>query len=184
VSDDDQRLLYERLVRLYWRELHLYALRLSGNRVDAEDVVQQAYLQAWRSISSLHDVGSARSWLYTITRRAWWRMAERREPACTLGSSDIADRRDDHRVIDELDAVQSILNSLEPAFRDPFLMVAMEGLSCQKTADELGIPLGTVLSRIARAREKLKCLLDGRKVDAHGGDGPHASKPQIPGGER
>ncbi len=160
MSGNDEQLLYEQLVKSHWREIYTYALRLSGNRSDAEDVVQDTYLQAWRSIGSLRDPGSARSWLYTIARRGWWRMRENRNASQSLDGLSIPDGRNDQRTSDELDAVQRTLNRLDRTFRDPFLMVAIEGLSCRQVADELKLPLGTVLSRIARAREKLKCILD------------------------
>ena len=160
MSGNDEQLLYEQLVKPHWREIYTYALRLSGNRSDAEDVVQDTYLQAWKSIGALRDRGAARSWLYTIARRGWWRMRESRNESQSLDGLKIPDRRNDQRTTDELDSVQRSLDRLDRTFRDPFLMVAMEGLSCRQVANELKLPLGTVLSRIARAREKLKCILD------------------------
>lgn len=185
MSADDQRLLYERLVRTHWKELYIYALRLSGNRADAEDVVQQAYLQAWRSIDSLRDPHAARSWLYTIARRACWRVAEARNSVgkCPI-PVDVVDHSDHHRTIDEQDTVQKALNALDRTFREPFLMVVMEGLSCRKTADELGIPLGTVLSRIARAREKLKCILAADGIRPGAAPGSRSEDRRESRGER
>ncbi|MGC8559100.1 MAG: RNA polymerase sigma factor [Phycisphaerae bacterium] len=159
MSADEHRLLYEKLVHAHWRELYAYAYRLLFSRVEAEDAVQQTFLQAWISIRQLQDISSARAWLYTILRRTCWRMIDRPDEARTSLPTDLADHNDHHRQIDEQDSVSIALSQLERKFRDPFLMVAMEGLTCREAARELGIPLGTVLSRIARARERLECLL-------------------------
>jgi RNA polymerase sigma-70 factor (ECF subfamily) len=159
VSVDKHRLLYERLVHAHWRELYAYAYRLLCSRAEAEDAVQHTFLQAWISIRQVQNVSSPRAWLYTVLRRTCWRLMERSNDAAPPPLADIADRNDHPRQIDEQDLVAKVLSQLERKFRDPFLMVAMEGLTCREAARELGIPLGTVLSRIARARERLEYLM-------------------------
>ena len=159
MSAHEHRLLYERLVHAHWRELYAYAYRLLCSRAEAEDAVQHTFLQAWKSIRQLHSVSSPRAWLYTVLRRTCWRVMEHSDTVLTTLHADFADTKDHHRQFDEQDLVSKALSRLERKFRDPFLMVAMEGLTCREAARELGIPLGTVLSRIARARERLEYLL-------------------------
>ncbi len=159
MSAHEHRLLYERLVHAHWRELYAYAYRLLCSRAEAEDAVQHTFLQAWISIRQVQNVSSPRAWLYTVLRRTCWRVMERSDTVLAALPADFADRNDHHRHIDEQDVVSKALSQLERKFRDPFLMVAMEGLTCREAARELGIPLGTVLSRIARARERLEYLM-------------------------
>lgn len=163
LSDDHQR-LYQQLVNLHWREVYAYAYRLSSNHVEAQDIVQQTYLHAWQSIAALRDPSRGRSWLYTIARRAFWRSMERRGHPEPMDVNAIADHHDDHRDVDEHDAVQVVLKALDRKLREPFLMVAMEGMSCEQAAKELDIPVGTVLSRISRARAALQSILAENKT--------------------
>ncbi|HMD54963.1 MAG TPA: sigma-70 family RNA polymerase sigma factor [Phycisphaerae bacterium] len=158
--DSDLATLYQSAVRLHARELFNYAYRLCGRRDLAEDLVQETFLHAWRSLSGLRDAEKIRPWLYRILRRRYARMIryrwfgrlaqlEVRFPIPAAKDSSIES-------IDQRETLQAALDKLDNRFKQPFLMVYQEGLSCQDTAAQLQVPLGTVLSRIFRARKMLR----------------------------
>ncbi len=153
-----------------------YARWLSRNDADAEDVVQDAYVRAFRFFSSFRGE-DARAWLLTIVRNTWYGRFPRRS-----GSGDpttIADAEADNRLDSGLDpealliqqeSVEQVRRGLETLpsdFREVLVLRELEGLSYKEIAEVVGIPLGTVMSRLARARERLLGVLSGNQ--AHGG---------------
>ena len=177
-SDDDAHrsgtkagTTYERWVRDHAAELYRFAYRFCGDRDVAEDLVQETFYEAWKSLGSLRHEDRARAWLYQILRHRYARLrrTESRtplhvpldsvEPAPSHAPSE-ADSSIKH------DALQTALNGLSDRVKIPLLMVFMEGQTCQEVADRLDLPLGTVLSRIHRAKLRLRELLctDGKNT--------------------
>ncbi len=166
---DSSHLRYERLVRTHSTELYRFAYRLTGKVDAAQDLVQETFLEAWRSLSRQSEEGKERAWLYSILRHRWahWcRDAGRRirvngnETALEYHpSSEVG-------IVEGLvseESIQNAVNRLETPFKEAFLMVFLQGLTCKEAAMELGVPLGTVLSRVSRAREVLRTsLAEGR----------------------
>jgi RNA polymerase sigma-70 factor (ECF subfamily) len=143
-----------------------YARWLTKNEVEAEDLVQEACLRAIRFLSSLRD-GNARPWLFAIVRNTWYSRVSRRDGASTaiLNSSD--DNRPDEaldpeqRLVqqDTVARVRSALEQLPPEFREALVLRDIEGLSYKEIAEVLQVPMGTVMSRISRGRERLLAAL-------------------------
>lgn len=180
-ESDPLRARYEAWVHSYARDLYRYSYRLTGRADSAEEIVQETFVQAWRHRESLRDAGAVRSWLFTICRntasrsmrnRATQRvisgalgMTQARQQGTgtdademTLDSFPSADPHHENRIADR-DALQRGLDALDESVRLPFVMVFIEGKSCRDTATEMGIPFGTVLSRLSRAREHLRRVL-------------------------
>ena len=166
-SDQSQRAAYESWVDGYTSDLYRLAYRLVGQAAAAEDLVQEAFYHAWRSRKSLKDQGKARAWLYQILRYryAHW-VRDRTRRIRTTGidgapeKADGAHRQPLDRLADS-EELQRALDTLDDRFKLPFLMVFLEGLTCKEAAAKLEIPLGTVLSRIHRARQSLREQLRG-----------------------
>jgi RNA polymerase sigma factor (sigma-70 family) len=144
-----------------------YARWLTKNDVDAEDVVQDATIRAFRYFSSLRN-DDARAWLLTIVRNTWYaRLAQ-------LGSAkraEVYDEMTDHRHDEHLgpealvlqqqtvDQVRRAVETLPVDFREVIVLRELEGLSYKEIAAIVGVPLGTVMSRLSRARERLLAVL-------------------------
>lgn len=167
----DHRLQYEQWVRLYAPELYRFAYRLSGRRHIAEDLLQETFVEAWRSISKQNRAGKARAWLFQILRFRYAHfLRDTRHHRETKSLPDQFKHPSDvlQHPLDQLaeqDVVQAALDVLSPAQRETFLLVFSQGLTCRETADELGIPLGTVLSRLDSARRSLRAAL-GEKSES------------------
>jgi RNA polymerase sigma-70 factor, ECF subfamily len=143
-----------------------YARWLARNEADAEDVVQDAYVRALRFFSSLRDE-NARAWLLTIVRNTWYGRFPRRAGGVVNGAEEDADNRADVSLDPEAQLIQQqtveqvrrALETLPTDFREVLVLRELEGLSYKEIAAVVGIPLGTVMSRLARARERLAGVL-------------------------
>jgi RNA polymerase sigma-70 factor (ECF subfamily) len=155
----------------YLDGLYSYALALSRNRAEAEDLVQETCLRAIRAMGSLRAESSAKSWLFTILRNIWFNQLRQRRTAPEMveldldgtGPNQAADTaKDPHATYVsniEREQVRTAIKQLSEEFREIIILREYEGLSYQEIAKVLGCPLGTVMSRLARARRKLRDLL-------------------------
>jgi RNA polymerase sigma-70 factor, ECF subfamily len=144
-----------------------YARWLTRNDADAEDVVQDACMRAMRFFSSLRDA-DARPWLFTIVRNTWYSRVSRRASAVVTplvtARHEQADAALDpeERLLQQhtIALVRGALEQLPVDFREVLVLREFEGLSYKDIAAVVGVPLGTVMSRLARARERLKTMLN------------------------
>jgi RNA polymerase sigma-70 factor (ECF subfamily) len=144
-----------------------YARWLTKNDAEAEDVVQDACVRALRFFSSLRG-DDARAWLLTIVRNTWYGRFPRRagKAVMTIADED-ADLRADVSLDPEarlmqrqtVEQVRGALEELPSDFREALVLRELEGLSYKEIAAVVGIPIGTVMSRLARARERLLGVL-------------------------
>lgn len=139
------------LVAEHYTAVYRYAFRLCGNAADAEDVTQQTFLRAQRAIDQLRDAARADRWLLKIARNEFLR--RRTTAAPTSLASDPASPAPRG---DEAEEVQRALGGLPDEYRLPVLLFYFEELSYREIATELAIPIGTVMSRLSRARMHLR----------------------------
>jgi RNA polymerase sigma-70 factor (ECF subfamily) len=143
-----------------------YARWLTRNDEDAEDVVQDACVRALRFFSSLRD-DDARAWLFAIVRNTYFSRVSRR-PLVTGATPLDGDNRLDDALDPEakllqqhaVDRVHAALERLPVDFREVIVLRELEGLSYKEIATVVRVPIGTVMSRLARARERLLPLLN------------------------
>ena len=144
-----------------------YARWLTRNHAEAEEVVQDACVRAIRFFSSLrHD--DARAWLLTIVRNTWYSRASRRSNLKEATPLDGApyERSDEaldpeERLMQEhtVTLVRAALEQLPPDFREVIVLREIEGLSYKEIAAVIQAPIGTVMSRLARGRDRLASAL-------------------------
>jgi RNA polymerase sigma-70 factor, ECF subfamily len=150
---------FNRLVSDHGCALYRMAFRMMGDRHEAEDIVQETYRSAWTSRAGYQTGRSGRAWLSAILRR---RVVDRWRRH-SLGVASGGDYMVDVEVegVDPLaneytDEMQQALNRLPTELRESLLLVVVGELTHQEVADMLEVPLGTVLSRVSRARERLR----------------------------
>jgi len=141
-----------------------FVLWLCRSQPVAEEVVQETFLRAWRSLDSLKDGESAKSWLLTIARREHARLYERkRHPTVDIDELSAADSSalavTHDRDPDEVQDVRKAILELEPEHREPLVMQVMMGYSTEEIARQLGINEGAVSTRLFRARNRLRARL-------------------------
>jgi RNA polymerase sigma-70 factor (ECF subfamily) len=142
-------------------DLLRFAWWLARDRGLAEDVVQESLLRAWKSFDSLKDEGKARAWLLTIVRRELARSFERKRPeladidALAAAESALLAAPEDGRV----EEMRSAIFRLEAGYREPLVLQVLLGYSTQEIAEIMGMQQGAVLTRLFRARQRLRQLL-------------------------
>ncbi len=161
---------WEEVVRNHSARVYRLAYRLTGNIHDAEDLTQEVFVRVFRSLSS-YQPGTFEGWLHRITTNLFLDGARRKQRIRFEGLADDAAERmhgrepSPERAYDDnhLDAdIQAALDALPPEFRAAVVLCDIEGLSYEEIAATLGVKLGTVRSRIHRARAQLRDALDHR----------------------
>jgi RNA polymerase sigma-70 factor (ECF subfamily) len=151
------RLRFERLVAPWREDLYRYVLWLSRNPDLTEDVVQEVMLRAFRSLETLKDEGSVKTWLLTIARREHARVYERKRLETRdiddLSAADAAWIATDHDT--DLHDMRRAILLLEQEYREPLVLQVVFGLSTEEIAEAMDIKQGAVLTRLHRARKKL-----------------------------
>ncbi len=153
---------YENLVHAYSPWLYRYAYWLSGEKAAAEDLVQETFLRAWRFLGSLKDEGSAKSWLTTILRRENARKYERKQfQYSDVEMDSIPSEAQDFDTRPEVSALRIALRDLPEKYREPLVLQVLEGYSLNEIAEMFNLPRNTVATRLHRARQKLRVVLQG-----------------------
>ena len=150
------------LIQEHAAALYCIAYRMVGRCHDAEDVVQETLRSAWACRQRFEPGRGERAWLATILRRRVidrWRRVGRRLELATDGSVEVAIDAADPTADDFTDEMQQALATLPFAMRESLLLVVVGELTHQETADAQGVTLGTVLSRVSRARRRLRTEL-------------------------
>ena len=162
----------QQLVEAYYAPLYRYAYRLAGAAADAEDLTQETFCKAQANLGQLRDPARAKGWLFRILRNAYLHKlrAEKSQPCVLLDDlSDVPERSPDPLPPVEPERLQEALNDLPEAFRTPIILYYFEDFSYRDIAEQMEVPLGTVMSRLARAKAHLRSrLLTRAEVLAEG----------------
>jgi RNA polymerase sigma-70 factor (ECF subfamily) len=155
------------VARDHGRFLYTVAYRLTGNDADASDLVQEVLLRVRRGLET-YQPGSLEGWLSRITTHAFWAEVRRRKRRPTVALPDDPERvlRSTAPEPEEAlaaarlpDDIQDAIRTLPEDFRVAVVLCDVVGLSYEEIADQLGIPIGTVRSRIHRGRAQLRAAL-------------------------
>jgi RNA polymerase sigma-70 factor (ECF subfamily) len=149
----------EQLVVAFYEPLYRYAFRLSGSPQEAEDLTQETFCQAQNKLGQLRDEARAKAWLFSILRNAYLHRvrASKQENRVPLDSiSEIPDRPSEPLPEVEPAQLQKALGELPETFRTPIILFYFEEFSYREIADHMSVPLGTVMSRLARAKTFLR----------------------------
>jgi RNA polymerase sigma-70 factor, ECF subfamily len=141
-------------------DLLRFAQWLARDRAVAEDIVQESMLRAWRSRDALKEPAAARAWLLTIVRREHARLYERKRLEL-VSLEEVAESADTSRpegADGELLALRYAIMKLPIDYREPLVLQILGGFSTEEIARELGLSATAVLTRLFRARNKLRVL--------------------------
>ena len=165
------KLTFREIALQHLSSLYGYAMTLTGNQSDAEDLVQETYLRAIRAYEQLRPDSNVKGWMFTILRNLRLNQIRRTHSGPRIVEMD--ERVADSSLVgespeDPLESylaklkqndVRNAIESLPPRYREVILLREFEDFSYQQIAEVLDCPTGTVMSRLGRAREKLKEVL-------------------------
>jgi RNA polymerase sigma factor (sigma-70 family) len=168
VLEKTKRSRFELTVVPHFAAAYNLARWLTRNDHDAEDLVQESYLRAYRFFDGFHGT-DGRAWILAIVRNACytWLRENRRQP---LSLEDATAEAEDTRPnpealhLGEVDQrlLREAIEALPEEFREAIILRELEGLSYKEIGAIAGVPIGTVMSRLARARQRLEKMLVGR----------------------
>lgn len=164
---------FERLVSMYGKRIYNYCYRMTGSKENAEDIAQEVFVKAYRSLNGFMRNSQFSTWLYRIAYNACIDFHRKNKIVFVSimghdedGTDRIKEIASDSPSLEEevlsnerRQAVHSAIAKLQPQLRTVILLREIEGLSYDEIASILNIPLGTVKSYISRARDSLRILL-------------------------
>jgi RNA polymerase sigma-70 factor (ECF subfamily) len=152
----------QRLVDEHYLSLYRYAYRLTGSAADAEDLTQDTFCQAQLKLAQLRDPNRSRAWLFSILRNAYLHRvrADKHLHLVTLDSlNEVPEPVPEPLPEVEPERLQQALAELPEVFRTPVILYYFEEFSYRDIAEQMDLPLGTVMSRLARAKAYLRTRL-------------------------
>jgi RNA polymerase sigma-70 factor (ECF subfamily) len=171
---DDNHTRFSRLVTPHLRDAYALAYRITGSHADAEDVLQEASLRAFRAIGDVED-SSARAWLMTIIRNTAYTWLRKNRPSVVFTVDDLEEvevaqadpgEPDTEKMVIARSDMETVIAALPVPFRETVILRDLHGLSYREISERTKVPIGTVMSRLARARSRFpKILAEG---DARG----------------
>lgn len=175
LMDESARLeMARQLVRDEYQIVYRFAYRLSGSHADAEDLTQQTYLQACQKLDQLRSGERARPWLLTIVRHCFLK-SRKKQRHWSLPGDDaewVAGRQPVWpEEIDE-EQLQQVLGEMPEVFRTPVLLYYFEEMSYREISSLLDVPIGTIMSRLARGKETLRARLMEQRESAASSKSP------------
>src|SRR5581483_3572020 len=153
----------EALVELYYQALYSYAFRLTGAAADAEDLTQESFCKAQLCHDQLREPAKAKAWLFRILRNLYLhRLRSERSQGDRIYIDPDALPEEPSKPLDHVDeeALQHLLEDLPEVFRTPLILYYFEDFSYREIAEQMELPIGTVMSRLARAKAHLRIHLE------------------------
>ena len=177
-QDRDKAADFERLAMPLFAPLYNLAHWLTQDRSEAEDLVQETYAKALKGFDSFEPGSNFRAWMYRILRNTFLTSRTGLKAAKSVSLDDEDDAQSVVPVTTETpesillahsdhEAIQTALRKLSVPYREVILLCDVEEMSYREIAEALTIPMGTVMSRLARARKAMRQLLTERATGAH-----------------
>ncbi len=161
MRDAERKRRFDALAHQYADDLFRFAVWLCRDHALAGDLDQETFVRAWRGLDGLKDVDAAKSWLIAILRREYARTFEHKvPPMCDVDAVIVADEGElgpEERA--ERDALRAAMLELDANYREPLLLQVVMGLSIAEIAAQLELTGSATMTRVFRAREKLRARL-------------------------
>jgi RNA polymerase sigma-70 factor (ECF subfamily) len=177
---------FDQFVNEHYQAAYRFAFSLCGNPSDASDITQQSFYLAHLRSHQLRDAGKRKQWLFTILHREFLR-TRRREAAHPLSTLEFSEPLLPHITVDHASSIDgktllSVLQTLDESFRVPLVLFYLEQLSYKEIAATLEVPIGTVMSRLARGKVMLRQCLEEKRGETSAGKIVPLRQPRKEGG--
>jgi RNA polymerase sigma-70 factor (ECF subfamily) len=164
---DDNHARFSRLVLPHLGDAYALAYRITGSHADAEDALQEASLRAFRAVGDVEE-SSARAWVMTIMRNTAYTWIRKNRPSVVftvddleeveVAQADAGDPGSEQMVIAKSE-IETAIAALPDPFRETVILRDLHGLSYREISERTKVPIGTVMSRLARARSRFLTIL-------------------------
>jgi RNA polymerase sigma-70 factor, ECF subfamily len=151
--------MFDDWVRQYQKLLFGIAYWWTGSQTDAEELTQEAFFQAYRSRPSLRNIEMVKGWLVGILRHCYGQMRRRANSKGEISIDEIGEPEDRRTLSPTAIALHQSLSKLDERHRLPLVLFYFQDLSYREISEALKLPIGTVMSRLARARQQLHTLM-------------------------
>ena len=164
---DDNHARFSRLVLPHLGEAYALAYRITGSHADAEDALQEASLRAFRAVGNVED-STARAWVMTIMRNTAYTWIRKNRPSVVFTVEDLEEvelaqaepgEPDSETIMVARSDVETVIAALPVPFRETVILRDLHGLSYREISERTKVPIGTVMSRLARARSRFPKIL-------------------------
>lgn len=176
-SEREKKARFEKLVRAFSADLYRYGFWLCQDKSTAEDLVQETFTRAWRAFGTLRDETAAKGWLISILRREHARLFERERPKPAEFDLDATPANDwGGAITAEALTMRRALGRLPRAYREPIVLQVLGGYSAAEIAATMGISPAAVMTRLHRARQRLRrAVEEDRMLQQPGSENEPAS---------
>jgi RNA polymerase sigma factor (sigma-70 family) len=164
---DDNHARFSKLVLPHLADAYALAYRITGSHADAEDALQEACLRAYRAVGDVAD-NSARPWMMTIMRNTAYTWIRKNRPTVVFGVDDLEGvevaqaepgEPDSEKTVIAKSDMETIIAALPDPFRQMVILRDIHGLSYREISERTKVPIGTVMSRLARARSRFAAIV-------------------------
>jgi RNA polymerase sigma factor (sigma-70 family) len=164
---DDNHTRFSKLVLPHLADAYALAYRITGSHADAEDALQEACLRAFRAVGDVAD-NSARPWMMTIMRNTAYTWIRKNRPTLVFGVDDLEGvevaqaepgEPDSEKTVIAKSDMETIIAALPDPFREMVILRDIHGLSYREISERTKVPIGTVMSRLARARSRFAAIV-------------------------
>jgi RNA polymerase sigma factor (sigma-70 family) len=164
---DDNHARFSKLVLPHLADAYALAYRITGSHADADDALQEACLRAFRAVGDVAD-HSARPWMMTIMRNTAYTWIRKNRPTVVFGVDDLEGvevaqaepgEADSEKTVIAKSDVETIIAALPDPFREMVILRDIHGLSYREISERTKVPIGTVMSRLARARSRFAAIV-------------------------
>jgi RNA polymerase sigma factor (sigma-70 family) len=164
---DDNHARFSKLVLPHLADAYALAYRITGSHADADDALQEACLRAFRAVGDVTD-NSARPWMMTIMRNTAYTWIRKNRPTVVFGVDDLEGvevaqatpgEPDSEKTVIAKSDMETIIAALPDPFREAVILRDIHGLSYREISERTKVPIGTVMSRLARARSRFAAIV-------------------------
>jgi RNA polymerase sigma factor (sigma-70 family) len=164
---DENHARFSKLILPHLADAYALAYRITGSHADAEDALQEACLRAFRAVGEVAD-NSARPWVMTIMRNTAYTWIRKNRPTVVFGVDDLEGvevaqaepgEPDSEKTVIAKSDMETIIAALPDPFREMVILRDIQGLSYREISERTKVPIGTVMSRLSRARSRFTAIV-------------------------
>jgi RNA polymerase sigma-70 factor, ECF subfamily len=160
-QSEKRQIRFETLVKTWTKDVFRYAFWLCKDQETAEELVQETFTRVWKYLDQLSDDNAAKSWLFTIVKREHARRYQANQPELETLDNNQCAVKGHYDTSTEAFVLRQALAKLPDEYREPLVLQVIGGYSIKEIAQQMNLSTGAIMTRVHRARQKLRDTLQG-----------------------